>query len=51
MGRYNKAYQGWLHNGKRFDHISKDIDPSEYTYAMKIHVSWYEQCKQSVTVA
>ena len=31
------------YNG-RFDHISKDIDPSEYTYAMKEHVSWCSKC-------
>ena len=29
---------------KRFDHFSKDIDPSEYMYAMKVHATWCDKC-------
>ena len=29
---------------RRFDHISKDIDPSDYTYAMRIHASYCDKC-------
>ena len=29
---------------KRFDHISKDIDPAVYTYAMREHKAWFDKC-------
>ena len=29
---------------KRFDHISKDIDPAVYTYAMREHRVWCGKC-------
>ena len=29
---------------RRFDHISKDIDPSEYTYGMRVHASYCKAC-------
>ena len=30
--------------GRRFDHISKDIDPSTYTYAMRVHATYCKAC-------
>ena len=29
---------------RRFDHISKDIDPNEYTYAMRSHAAYCDKC-------
>ena len=30
--------------GRRFDHISKDIDPSDYTYGMRVHATYCNTC-------